>query len=518
LQEETEAAAAVFNASAVYGAACAAAFPNTLWRCLMGQYRMPFLKTPYLANEAQFDSFQLPFNEGAPPPYNTSGMAYALSFQAAMAAEAASLPTAAQANSSFFSAACYKHCVTDNANFWSIGINGVSLRDVAFDWWAGLASTPRRVVDSCVGWKCGMCRENLNKTERISRAQAASVRAVIRSESAQEAAVRGAGAAPLVLSGGSEEAAEAPGSAPATHEQNQPTLTRKQQARMHKRQARKQERSSTPDTYVLQARVEALALAVICATLACIIFSYRTVLSAFVDVDRSVAGILAKERAPMPERPDSPNALYGPVRPGYATFAPAADAHAEDAGGDAQSRYVPMSAAVSAGAAEQRSMGARGGYATSSTASLSLERWRPSPSASPALGGAAPRPVSPYGSVAPPNAAAPGAPPQPGTWAAAAAAARMAAEAAQAQAQAAADAASGMVAGVVPPAWQPPPPPPAWQPPPPAWQAQGLGAPLQPWQAAQAAQAAAAQQPPQPHRPAAGWQGGGGAAHLGDAL
>jgi hypothetical protein len=303
-------------------------------------------------------------------------------------------------------------------------------------------------------------------------------------------------------------------------------MSRKQQARMHKRQMRKQERSATPETYVLQARVEALALALICATLACVLFSYRTVLSAFVDVDRSVAGILSKERAPVPERPDSPNALYGPVRPGYATFAPPPedDRHNVDNG----SRYVPMSAAVSAEAGGRMP---RGGYAQSSTASLSLERWRPSPSASPSMGIGA-RPVSPYGSAAPPTSAggAPGAP-QPGTWAAAAAAARAAAEAAQAQAQAAAAAASGMVAGVVPPAWQPagggggaayaaaPAAPPAWPPPPPPWQAsQAGGAPLQPWQAAQAAQAAQAQQPPPPYRPAGGWQGGGGAGHLGDAL
>ena len=73
LAEETQAAAALFNASEIYDETCAAAMPvGEAWRCLMGQYRMPFLRTPYLANEAQFDSFQLEYNEGGPPPYNAS--------------------------------------------------------------------------------------------------------------------------------------------------------------------------------------------------------------------------------------------------------------------------------------------------------------------------------------------------------------------------------------------------------------------------------------------------------------
>jgi hypothetical protein len=170
LADEAQAAAELFNASAIYGEECAAAMPpGEEWRCIMGQYRMPFLRTPYLANEAQFDSFQLEFNEGGPPPYNASATAYAVDFQAAMTAVAQVLPTSVQTTSSMFSAACYKHCVTTNSEFWSIQIKDVSLRDVAMTWWSTPLSAPRRVMDTCTGFKCGFCQSTLNSNQRCQK-------------------------------------------------------------------------------------------------------------------------------------------------------------------------------------------------------------------------------------------------------------------------------------------------------------------------------------------------------------
>jgi hypothetical protein len=59
LQTQTQGAFAILNATARLGTACAAAYPGAEgWKCLYGQYRLPFVTTPYFLNSAQFDSFQ----------------------------------------------------------------------------------------------------------------------------------------------------------------------------------------------------------------------------------------------------------------------------------------------------------------------------------------------------------------------------------------------------------------------------------------------------------------------------
>ena len=45
------------NTSAVLGGACAAANAAAPYKCLFGQYRYPYLETPWFASESQFDNF-----------------------------------------------------------------------------------------------------------------------------------------------------------------------------------------------------------------------------------------------------------------------------------------------------------------------------------------------------------------------------------------------------------------------------------------------------------------------------
>ena len=53
LMMQTQQVYAFANAGALIPAACAAAYPGAEWKCLFGQYRMPFVTTPYFLNEAQ---------------------------------------------------------------------------------------------------------------------------------------------------------------------------------------------------------------------------------------------------------------------------------------------------------------------------------------------------------------------------------------------------------------------------------------------------------------------------------
>jgi hypothetical protein len=186
LANETRAVFELVNATARLGPTCATSYPNyeDRWMCLFGQYRMPMLQTPYMLNAAQDDKFELPYNLGGTTPagYNVQSwhpdqLAYAQAFGPAVLAVVNTLPTASQSRSAVFSTACFRHCVTDSAAFWNVGVAAaapppsasgrkaraarpsmpVSLRDAANEWYFGRAPTPYRVVQQCVGFRCGNC-------------------------------------------------------------------------------------------------------------------------------------------------------------------------------------------------------------------------------------------------------------------------------------------------------------------------------------------------------------------------
>jgi hypothetical protein len=136
LENETQAIFNLVNATGRLGAACAAAYPGAEgWRCLYGQYRLPYVQTPYLISFSQSDRFQLPYNEGGNgggyPPYTGANLTYADMFQAAVREVALQLPTAAQPRSAVFSSACFTHCTStlSYGAFWGLKVNGLSLKD-----------------------------------------------------------------------------------------------------------------------------------------------------------------------------------------------------------------------------------------------------------------------------------------------------------------------------------------------------------------------------------------------------
>jgi len=137
LQCEAQSALYYLNASARLGEACLAAYPDQdqHWRCLFGEYRMPLLHTPYALNAAQYDSFQLEYAlGGSMPPTHPGQITYADEFGEAMLTVVSALPAADQAGSGVFSSACFKHCVTLSADFWTVQSEGISL-STALRWW-----------------------------------------------------------------------------------------------------------------------------------------------------------------------------------------------------------------------------------------------------------------------------------------------------------------------------------------------------------------------------------------------
>ena len=104
LMMQTQQVYAFANAGALIPAACAAAYPGAEWSCLFGQYRMPFVTTPFFLNEAQFDSFQVEYNLGGEPtPRYGFQVQWADAFQQTMLGVVRALPTASQSRSGVFS-------------------------------------------------------------------------------------------------------------------------------------------------------------------------------------------------------------------------------------------------------------------------------------------------------------------------------------------------------------------------------------------------------------------------------
>jgi hypothetical protein len=112
LENQTAAIYGLINATARIPADCAAAYPGDEgWKCLYGQYRLPYVRTPYLVSASQFDKFQLSYNEGGMPPYVGQNASYADAFGAAVHSVVSTLPAAGQ-KAAVYSSACFKHCTS----------------------------------------------------------------------------------------------------------------------------------------------------------------------------------------------------------------------------------------------------------------------------------------------------------------------------------------------------------------------------------------------------------------------
>ena len=114
-----------FDTSGVVDAACEEAFPDAPWKCTFGEYRMPFLKTPYLLVASQFDGWQisnsiLGYNGiVADPVLDANETAYADALADTTRGLVAALPAkkVSDPKSSVFSIACYSHHASEKAKF-----------------------------------------------------------------------------------------------------------------------------------------------------------------------------------------------------------------------------------------------------------------------------------------------------------------------------------------------------------------------------------------------------------------
>ncbi len=146
-----------YNVAAIIPADCAAVYTDASgdgWKCIYGQYRVPFLRLPYVMFASQYDSYQLSNNIGENPEssghYSTSAMD---DYAAAFADSTRSLLYPLTDKALIHSWACYNHAVSLTSGYYSITVNGISQNDAVnaliegqlFGGW----------IEACSGLFCG---------------------------------------------------------------------------------------------------------------------------------------------------------------------------------------------------------------------------------------------------------------------------------------------------------------------------------------------------------------------------
>jgi len=103
-----------YNVSSVLSQECLSKYSGAEgWKCLLGMYRIPFIKTPYFMVMSQYDSYQLTLNLNKSPPYsNSEYYDYANQFAKLMRdkiEEYSKLVSSSGARNAYYSWSCYNH-------------------------------------------------------------------------------------------------------------------------------------------------------------------------------------------------------------------------------------------------------------------------------------------------------------------------------------------------------------------------------------------------------------------------
>jgi hypothetical protein len=172
----------LMNTTAVDHGPCRAHFQSlgeSVARCQLGEYRMPFLKTPYFLIASQYDSFQLGTNIGLSPPFDSLAEAYALSFGAKTQSLLLSLASASNGGiastnprRAVYSWTCFNHAVSDSGQFFSAFTSGGVSQAAALAAFLSSSSagqTALQWIDKCGMDGCGSCAASAGSKQSGAR-------------------------------------------------------------------------------------------------------------------------------------------------------------------------------------------------------------------------------------------------------------------------------------------------------------------------------------------------------------
>ncbi|KAJ8609818.1 hypothetical protein CTAYLR_008115 [Chrysophaeum taylorii] len=140
---------------------CARAYFQDVWKCTMGQYALPFVRTRRLVVAAQFDSWQLSnavlgYDGIVASPNLEPGpeLDYVLAFGAATR----SLLFSTTTEGPKFSTACWSHHQSESASFWTAQSLDNATQASALSAFLHLnAEDAPDHIDTCAGFDCGRC-------------------------------------------------------------------------------------------------------------------------------------------------------------------------------------------------------------------------------------------------------------------------------------------------------------------------------------------------------------------------
>ncbi len=138
------------NTTGILSEECRAAYPgNEDWKCMVAQYRFPFVKTPYFLQHAQYDSFGVKDYLGhAIPPEIEVDWAFPFiphitdydhmkDWQRFFLGQIANIPTLEQEESAVYVPACTTHGPSVSNFFWNMKIHHkTSMADALEQWLA----------------------------------------------------------------------------------------------------------------------------------------------------------------------------------------------------------------------------------------------------------------------------------------------------------------------------------------------------------------------------------------------
>merc|ERR1712224_236264 len=127
------------------------------WKCLFGQYRMPFVETVNLMMAAQFDAWQLShlvhdyLGIEKNPTFTEKEQAYIKTFGERTLQEIRSLGQQSRVTT-IRSTGCYNHHMSEKSGFWNVTTSkGVSEANALTSTFKGSSM----FVDKCIGYDCG---------------------------------------------------------------------------------------------------------------------------------------------------------------------------------------------------------------------------------------------------------------------------------------------------------------------------------------------------------------------------
>lgn len=151
-----------YNVGAVIPEACAQRYTDESgegWKCIFGEYRMPFVKTPYLLIASQYDAYQLSSNIGEDPQHGSYSSAdknaYAEEFAAKTESALLRLAKDSAVNYGIFSWACYNHAVSESSAYYTLTANAATQNDATAEFLTFALTETETWIETCSGVFCG---------------------------------------------------------------------------------------------------------------------------------------------------------------------------------------------------------------------------------------------------------------------------------------------------------------------------------------------------------------------------